>query len=136
MEFIYTRQSVDKKDSISIETQVDVCKKKTLGNEVMIFSDKGFSGKSTDRPEFQRMMKEIRKGRATKIIVYKLDRISRSLIDFLNMRQEFAKYNVELVSCMEDFDTSTSIGKLLINILMMFAEMERESIQKRIKDNY
>ena len=82
------------------------------------------------------MMKEIRKGHATKIIIYKLDRISRSLIDFLTMRQEFAKYNVELVSCMEDFDTSTSVGKLLLNILMMFAEMERETIQKRIKDNY
>lgn len=136
MEFIYARQSVDKKDSISIETQIETCRRKTTSGDVKVFADKGFSGKSTDRPEFQSMMKEIRKGHATKIIIYKLDRISRSLIDFLTMRQEFAKYNVELVSCMEDFDTSTSVGKLLLNILMMFAEMERETIQKRIKDNY
>ena len=136
MEFIYVRQSVDKKDSISIETQIETCRRKTTSGDVKVFADKGFSGKSTDRPEFQSMMKEIRKGHATKIIIYKLDRISRSLIDFLTMRQEFAKYNVELVSCMEDFDTSTSVGKLLLNILMMFAEMERETIQKRIKDNY
>ena len=136
MEFIYARQSVDKKDSISIETQIETCRRKASSDDVKIFADKGFSGKSTDRPEFQTMMKDVRKGRATKIIIYKLDRISRSLIDFLGMRQEFAKYNVELVSCMEDFDTSTSIGKLLLNILMMFAEMERETIQKRIKDNY
>ena len=107
MEFIYARQSVDKKDSISIETQIETCRRKAFSDDVKIFADKGFSGKSTDRPEFQTMMKDVRKGRATKIIIYKLDRISRSLIDFLGMRQEFAKYNVELVSCMEDFDTST-----------------------------
>ena len=136
MEFIYARQSVDKKDSISIETQIETCRRKTTSEDVKVFADKGFSGKSTDRPEFQSMMKEVRKGHTTKIIIYKLDRISRSLIDFLTMRQEFAKYNVELVSCMEDFDTSTSVGKLLLNILMMFAEMERETTQKRIKDNY
>ena len=139
MQVIYVRQSVDKKDSISIETQIEICKSKipsTNTEEVKVYSDKGFSGKSTDRPEFQNMMKELRKGQISKIIIYKLDRISRSLIDFLNMRLEFSKYNVELVSCMEDFDTSTSIGKLMLNMLMMFAEMERETIQKRIKDNY
>ena len=139
MQVIYVRQSVDKKDSISIETQIEICKSKipsTNTEEVKVYSDKGFSGKSTDRPEFQNMMKELRNGQISKIIIYKLDRISRSLIDFLNMRLEFSKYNVELVSCMEDFDTSTSIGKLMLNMLMMFAEMERETIQKRIKDNY
>ena len=139
MQVIYVRQSVDKKDSISIETQIEICRGKipsTNTEEVKVYSDKGFSGKSTDRPEFQNMMRELRKGQISKIIIYKLDRISRSLIDFLNMRLEFSKYNVELVSCMEDFDTSTSIGKLMLNMLMMFAEMERETIQKRIKDNY
>jgi len=137
---IYARQSVDKKDSISIETQIEVCRNKitTADTEkTEVFSDKGFSGKSTvNRPEFQRMMMEIRNKNVSKIIVYKLDRISRSLLDFINMREEFLKYNVEFISCAEDFDTSTSTGKLMLNMLMMFAEMERETIQKRIKDNY
>ena len=137
---IYVRQSVDKKDSISIETQIETCKNKILSSnteKIEVFSDKGFSGKSAaNRPEFQHMMTEIRKKNISKIIVYKLDRISRSLIDFITMREEFQKYNVELISCAEDFDTSTSTGKLMLNMLMMFAEMERETIQKRIKDNY
>ena len=137
---LYVRQSVDKKDSISIETQIETCKNKIPSSnteKVEIFSDKGFSGKSTaNRPEFQRMMMEVRNKDVSKIIVYKLDRISRSLLDFINMREEFLKYNVEFISCAEDFDTSTSTGKLMLNMLMMFAEMEREAIQKRIKDNY
>ncbi|MCL1858865.1 MAG: recombinase family protein [Oscillospiraceae bacterium] len=137
---IYVRQSVDKKDSISIETQIETCKGKILSSnteKTEVFSDKGFSGKSAaNRPEFQRMMSEVRQKNISKIIVYKLDRISRSLIDFITMREEFQKYNVELVSCAEDFDTSTSTGKLMLNMLMMFAEMERETIQKRATDNF
>ncbi len=136
---IYVRQSVDKKDSISIETQIETCRAKLISSEVgqiEIFSDKGFSGKSTARPEFMRMMSQVRSGKISKIIVYKMDRISRSLIDFLNMREEFIRYNVVFISCGEDFDTSTPMGKLMINIIMMFAELERETIQKRIKDNY
>ena len=136
---IYARQSVDKKDSISIETQIEVCKRKLKPEEdsrSVNFIDKGFSGKSTNRPEFQRMMSEVITGQVSKIIVYKVDRISRSMLDFLNMKQEFSKYDVEFISCMEDFDTSTSTGKMMMNLLMMFAEMEREAIQKRITDNY
>ena len=137
---IYVRQSVDRKDSISIKTQIETCKNKILSSnteKIEVFSDKGFSGKSAaNRPEFQRMMSEVRSKNISKIIVYKLDRISRSLIDFITMREEFQKYNVELISCAEDFDTSTSTGKLMLNMLMMFAEMERETIQKRATDNF
>lgn len=139
---IYARQSVDKKDSISIETQIETCKNKLSApdtydtEEVKVFSDKGFSGKNTERPKFKEMMDTVREGGISKIIVYKLDRISRSLIDFLNMREEFKKYKAEFISCAEDFDTSTGAGKLMLNMLMMFAEMEREAIQKRITDNY
>ncbi len=136
---IYVRQSVDKKDSISIETQIDTCRSKVLPadkEQIEIFSDKGFSGKSTIRPELQRMMDEVKKGSISKIIVYKLDRISRSLIDFLHLREEFIRHNVTFISCGEDFDTSTPMGKLMVNIIMMFAELERETIQKRITDNY
>ena len=93
---IYVRQSVDKKDSISIESQIEACKRKLMPEEELlseIFSDKGYSGKSTvNRPEFQRMMGLVRKGEITKIIVYKVDRISRSMLDFLKMKEEFDKF--------------------------------------------
>jgi DNA invertase Pin-like site-specific DNA recombinase len=136
---LYVRQSVDKKDSISIEFQIDECKRKLQPNELTlaeVFSDKGFSGKSVNRPEFQRMMNEVQGGRVTKIIVYKLDRISRSLIDFLKIEEELQKQDVAFISCKEEFDTSTPMGKMMLHILMVFAEMERETIQKRILDNY
>ena len=87
IEIIYARQSVDKRDSISIETQINDCKKKLDGENYKVFYDKGFSGKSMYRPQFQEMMNEVRKGIVSKIIIYKFDRISRSLIDFLSMKQ-------------------------------------------------
>lgn len=138
MQAIYTRQSVEKRDSISIETQINECKKWVDGSEECeVFTDKGISGKSVDnRPEFQKMMREVRNGKVTKIVVYKLDRISRSLADFVNMQKEFENYKTKLISTTENFDTSTIMGKAMINILMIFAEMERETIQLRITDNY
>ena len=137
MQAIYTRQSVDKKDSISIETQIEECKKQiNITEEYEIFSDKGYSGKSTERPDFQRMMSEVKQGKISRIVVYKYDRISRSMHDFINMQSEFEQYNTALISVNENFDTSTTQGKAMVNILMTFAEMERETIQQRIKDNY
>lgn len=135
---IYLRRSVEKKDSISLEYQEERCRMKlTSDEECAVYTDNGISGKSTEnRPDFQRMMTDVRKGIITKIIIYKFDRISRSLLDFVTMQSEFEKYHVELVSCEENFDTSTPMGKVIVNILMMFAEMERETIEKRITDNY
>ena len=76
---IYARQSVDRKDSISIESQIDFCKYELKGGSCRVFKDKGYSGKNTDRPEFQKLLGEIRKGKVRRVIVYKLDRISRSI---------------------------------------------------------
>ena len=78
---IYARQSVDRKDSISIESQIDFCKYELKGGSCRVFKDKGYSGKNTDRPEFQKLLGEIRKGKVQRVIVYKLDRISRSILD-------------------------------------------------------
>ncbi len=137
MQAIYARQSVDKKDSISIETQIEECKKQiNITEEYEIFQDKGYSGKSIERPDFKRMMSEVKQGNISRIVVYKYDRISRSMRDFINMQSEFEKYKTALVSVNESFDTSTTQGKAMVNILMTFAEMERETIQQRIKDNY
>lgn len=84
---IYARQSVDRKDSISIESQIDFCKYELKGGSCRVFKDKGYSGKNTDRPEFQKLLGEIRKGKVRRVIVYKLDRISRSILDFATIKQ-------------------------------------------------
>ena len=134
---VYARQSIDKKDSISIETQIEICKRETLPEEeTVVYQDKGFSGKNTNRPEFTRMMNQIRSGEIRRVIVYKLDRISRSVLDFARMMEEFAEHKVEFVSCTEKFDTSTAMGRAMLNIAVIFAQLERETIQARVTDAY
>ncbi len=133
----YARQSRDKKDSISIESQFDFCDREIPeGVEVKKYKDKGFSGKNIDRPDFQRLLEDIKKGKIKKVVVYRLDRISRSLLDFSELIEFFNKYNVEFISTTEKFDTSTPIGKAMLSIIMVFAQLERETIQQRITDNY
>lgn len=133
---IYTRQSVDKLDSISIESQLEFCKFELRGGSYEYYSDKGFSGKNTDRPDFQRMMGDIKAGKIKRVIVYKLDRISRSILDFTSMMEEFHKYGVEFVSCTEKFDTSSPMGRAMLTICVTFAQLERETIQMRVTDAY
>lgn len=136
MDFVYARQSVDKEDSISIESQIELCLRESTAKENKVFKDKGYSGKNTDRPDFQKMMSEIRMGGVSRVIVYRLDRISRSVLDFAGLINEFQKYGVEFVSVTEKFDTSTPIGKAMLMIVMIFAQLERETIQQRIIDAY
>lgn len=133
---IYTRQSVDRADSISIESQLEFCQYETKGGEYSHYSDRGFSGKNTDRPSFQQMMEDIKAGKIKRVIVYKLDRISRSILDFTAMMEEFHKYGVEFVSTTEKFDTSSPMGRAMLNICIVFAQLERETIQKRVADAY
>lgn len=135
---IYTRQSIDKKDSISIETQVEMCQKeiKNQGLEFKIYKDKGFSGKNTDRPAFQNLMADVKQGNIDTIVVYRLDRISRSVLDFANIIDILQKHNVSFISASEKFDTSTPVGKAMLYIVMVFAQLERETIAERVKDNY
>lgn len=133
---IYGRQSVDKKDSISIESQIDFCKYELKGGSFRTYLDKGYSGKNTDRPHFQELLRDIEKGLVAKVVVYKLDRISRSILDFANMMELFQRYNVEFVSSTEKFDTSTPMGRAMLNICIVFAQLERETIQKRVTDAY
>lgn len=133
---LYARQSIEKKDSISVESQLEYCRYETHGEACMEYTDKGFSGKDTNRPGFERMMNDIRTGKIKRVIVYKLDRISRSILDFANMMEIFQKYRVEFVSSTEKFDTSTPIGRAMLNICIVFAQLERETIQKRVTDAY
>lgn len=133
---IYCRQSIDKKDSISIEQQEVSCTAFTFGAPYKVYSDKGYTGANTNRPEFSALMTDVQNGLIEKVIVYKVDRISRSLQDFVGIYSEFEKHGVEFVSCNEQFDTSTAMGKATLQIIMVFAELERNMIQKRVKDNF
>lgn len=135
METIYARQSIDKKDSVSIETQIDYCRRYTDGDP-QIFQDKGFSGKSTNRPAFQRLMDAVEAGQVTKIIVYRLDRFSRSIADFSRVWTALEKHGVEFQSVTENFDTSSPMGRAMLNIVLVFAQLERETTAERVKDNY
>lgn len=133
---IYARQSVEKADSISVESQIEFCKFETKGEEYKSYIDRGFSGKNINRPAFEEMLLDIKNGIIKRVIVYKLDRISRSILDFSNMMEIFEKYNVQFVSSTEKFDTQTPIGRAMLNICIVFAQLERETIQKRIADSY
>jgi DNA invertase Pin-like site-specific DNA recombinase len=132
----YGRQSVDKKDSISIESQLEFSKHEFRGENYREYKDKGYSGKNTDRPRFQELIRDIEQGLIAKVVVYKLDRISRSIIDFANMMELFQRYNVEFVSATEKFDTSAPMGRAMLNICIVFAQLERETIQRRVQDAY
>lgn len=134
---IYARQSVEKKDSVSIQTQIDECKGLVKADmAVQIYQDEGFSGKNTERPDLQRMLEDIEMGLLQKVIVYKLDRISRNTVDFYNLYDFMKKHKCEFTSVVDGFDTSTPQGRFLMNVLASFAEMERENIIQRVKDSY
>lgn len=134
-EAIYARQSLDKEDSCSIESQIDLCKTLSKGTP-LIFQDKGYSGKNTERPELQNLISKIESDQISKVLVYKLDRISRNITDFYKLYEIMVKHKCEFISVSENFDTSNLMGRAMMGILAVFAQMERENIQKRVKDNY
>lgn len=131
---IYARQSVDKKESLSIQGQIELCQ--AIDKNAIIYKDKGYSGKNTERPEVQRLLEDIKAGKIKKVIVYKLDRISRNITDFYKLYEIMNENKCEFVSVSEAFDTSNAMGRAMMGILAVFAQMERENIQKRVKDNY
>ncbi|MBF0618728.1 MAG: recombinase family protein [Candidatus Omnitrophica bacterium] len=99
-----------------------------------IYAEKGKSGKNTDRPELQELFADIKEKKVNTVICTKIDRISRSLMDFYKMTELFEKNNVEFISLDENFDTSTPMGKAALKITLVFAELEREQTSKRTKD--
>lgn len=99
-----------------------------------IFEDAGYSGKNTQRPAFQNMMNKIRIGEFSHLLVWKIDRISRNIIDFANMFNELKKNNVIFVSKNEQFDTSSAIGEAILKIILIFAELERNLTSERVTD--
>src|SRR6266850_6022209 len=98
------------------------------------YDDGGFSGGNTDRPALQRLLEDVRAGRVDVIVVYKVDRLTRSLADFAKLVELFDKYGVSFVSVTQQFNTTTSMGRLTLNVLLSFAQFEREVTSERIRD--
>ncbi len=125
----YARQSVENKNSLSIEGQLDLCWN-AAGRELKVYEDRGYSGKNTERPAFQKLIRDIKDGKIARLYVYRLDRFSRSVAEFGNLWEILQANNVEFISVNENFDTSTPMGMAMLHIIMVFAQLER------VKDNY
>lgn len=104
-------------------------------NQILIYEDEGFSGKNTKRPQFQNMLKACRNHEISMIVCYRLDRISRNTIDFALLYQELEKLNINFISVTENFDTTTPLGRAMLSISSAFAQLERDTIAERVKDN-
>jgi site-specific DNA recombinase len=139
---IYSRKSKFTGKGESIDNQIQLCKeyaniqlKDKSISDFIIYEDEGFSGGNTDRPQFQAMMKDAKAKKFDVLICYRLDRISRNVADFSTTLETLQKYDVDFISIKEQFDTSTPMGRAMIYIASVFAQLERETIAERVKDN-
>ena len=98
------------------------------------YDDGGFSGANVDRPAFQRLLADVEAGKVDVVAVYKLDRLSRSLLDFAQLLEFFRKHGVSVASVTESFCTSTPGGRMVVNMLATFAQFERETTSERVRD--
>ena len=139
---IYGRKSKFTGKGESVENQVDLCKNDIIlhnpnvtDDDILVFMDEGFTGANLNRPAFQEMMNYIKKYGAIDLRCYRLDRISRNVGDFCNLIKELQNYDVPFISIKEKFDTSTSMGNAMMMISSVFAQLERDTIAERIRDN-
>lgn len=130
---VSTLHQIDK-DSLPMQKQDLISYAKLILNteDCVIFEDAGYSGKNTDRPKFQEMMSQMRAGTFTHLLVWKIDRISRNLLDFATMYTELKNLGVTFVSKNEQFDTSTAMGEAMLKIILVFAELERNMTSERV----
>ena len=98
------------------------------------YDDGGFSGGNLNRPGLKKLLRDCEAGKVDVIVIYKIDRLSRSLCDFADLSRFFEKWNVAFVSVTQEINTNTSAGRMMLNILMTFAQFEREIIAERIRD--
>lgn len=130
---VSTTHQIDK-DSLPMQKRDLIAYSNFMLNtdKYVIFEDAGYSGKNTDRPRFQDMMAQIRQGLFTHLLVWKIDRISRNLLDFAAMYAELKDLGVVFVSKNEQFDTSTAMGEAMLKIILVFAELERNMTSERV----
>ncbi|GDY15038.1 hypothetical protein LBMAG53_39160 [Planctomycetota bacterium] len=141
---IYTRKSTEEgldKDFNTLDAQREsaeacIASQRSQGWKLVPtrYDDGGFSGGTTERPALKRLLADIEAGLIDCVVVYKVDRLSRSLLDFVQMLQVFERRQVAFVSVTQQFNTTTSMGRLTLNILLSFAQFEREIITERIRD--
>ncbi len=141
---IYTRKSSEEgleQDFNSLDAQREACaafiaSQKHEGWKAVpdSYDDGGFTGGNINRPALQRLMADIKAGKINTIVVYKIDRLTRSLADFAKMVEVFDQYKVSFVSVTQQFNTTTSMGRLTLNVLLSFAQFEREVTGERIRD--
>lgn len=141
---IYTRKSTSEgldKDFTTLDAQREAAEsyiKSQKGQGWITLSQKyddgGFTGADTNRPALQQLINDIKLGKINCVIVYKVDRLSRSLLDFTKLLEFFDEYKVAFVSITQHFNTESSIGRLTLNILLSFAQFEREMISERTRD--
>jgi len=143
---IYTRKSTEEgleQDFNSLDAQREACEayvasQKSEGWIALRehFDDGGFSGGTLERPALQRLLKEIEAQKVDVVVVYKIDRLSRSLMDFAKLVEVFERRSVTFVSVTQSFNTTTSMGRLTLNVLLSFAQFEREVTGERIRDKF
>jgi len=141
---IYTRKSSEEgleQDFNSLHAQREACEafiKSQAGEGWRLiktaYDDGGFSGGSMERPALQKLLADIREKRVDVVVVYKVDRLTRSLADFAKMVEVFDCHGVSFVAVTQQFNTTTSMGRLTLNVLLSFAQFEREVTGERIRD--
>ncbi len=141
---IYTRKSSEEgleQDFNSLDAQREACEAYILSQKALgwvasreTYDDGGFSGGSTDRPALQRLLADIGLGKVKVVVVYKVDRLTRSLADFAKIVELFDAQGVSFVSVTQQFNTTSSMGRLTLNVLLSFAQFEREVTGERIRD--
>src|SRR5271168_1958448 len=141
---IYTRKSSEEgldQDYNSLHAQREACEafiRSQAGEGWKLiktsYDDGGFSGGTIERPALQQMLASIREGSIDVVVVYKVDRLTRSLADFARMVELFDAHGVSFVAVTQQFNTTTSMGRLTLNVLLSFAQFEREVIGERIRD--
>lgn len=140
--YIYSRKSKFTGKGESVENQVQLATEYIERNygpvqqhTIEVFEDEGFSGKNLSRPEFQRMLSLARKKKCDCVVCYRLDRISRNVSDFSSLLEEFDHLKITFICIKEQFDTSNPMGRAMMYIASVFAQLERETIAERIRDN-
>lgn len=135
---IYSRKSIFTGKGESIENQIELCKQygKSLNiTEYLEYEDEGASGKNTNRKNFQRLLQDAKEKKFDVLICYKLDRISRNVSDFSATLDMLRENDIDFISITEKFDTSTPVGRAMVYIASVFAQLERETIAERVRDN-
>lgn len=136
---IYTRKSLYSDKSDSVESQYKICEQYCSMHyqdyQIIKYTDEGYTGANTKRPDFEKMCEAVNKGVINLVICYKIDRISRNVSDFSRFFDRLTAKNVDFISVKEQIDTSTPLGRAMMYICTVFAQMERETIAERVRDS-